>query len=109
MADRQATMYSGTSFTMATAGLRIADILFRYGSDEFAALLNDTSSETAALIGERIRTAVRSASFTHRDVGSLALDVATTAVSCPTDGESLTELIAKAHPNRKPSALTQGV
>ncbi len=30
------------------AGLRVADILFRYGSDEFVALLNDSSAESGS-------------------------------------------------------------
>jgi diguanylate cyclase (GGDEF)-like protein len=41
----------------ATAGLRLAKILFRYG--RLVALLNDTNSESARIISERIREKIR--------------------------------------------------
>jgi diguanylate cyclase (GGDEF)-like protein len=43
----------------ATAGLRLADILFRYGSDAFVALLNDTNPELAKFAAGRIREGIR--------------------------------------------------
>jgi len=79
----------------AMAGLRLADILFRSSSDEFVALLSNTSSETAGLIGKRIQDAIQVAPLSNGE-GSIALDITTTAVSFPRDGESLPALTAKA-------------
>ena len=92
---------------LATAGLRLADILFRYGSDEFVALLNDTSSEVAALIGVRIREAVRVTPFRHSD-DSIPLDITAIAVTSPFDGDSLPVLIkrARAESRHQPGAWT---
>lgn len=38
--------------------LRNVDMVFRYGGEEFLVLLSNTSSEAAALVGERLRQAV---------------------------------------------------
>ncbi|PYR63107.1 MAG: hypothetical protein DMF91_04485, partial [Acidobacteria bacterium] len=45
------------------AGLRVADILFRYGSNEFVALLNDTDPDTAIVVASRIRDSIRDQPF----------------------------------------------
>ena len=80
----------------AMAGLRIADILFRYGSDELVALLNDTHLESAQVIGERIRDTIRASSLPLATTNSLRVDVAVIAVSFPDDGHSLHALIRTA-------------
>jgi diguanylate cyclase (GGDEF)-like protein/putative nucleotidyltransferase with HDIG domain len=80
----------------AAASLRIADILFRYEGDELIALLNDSSTETAQIIGERIRQTIRSTPLVHGDAVNLAIDVSVAAVSFPIDGESISELIQAA-------------
>ena len=77
----------------AVAGLRLADILFRYDSNEFVALLNDTSSEVATLIGERIRDAIRATPFSDDANSLIQLDIKAIAVGCPSDGASLSALI----------------
>ncbi len=76
----------------ATSALRLADILFRYGSDEFVALLNDTTVESARLVGERIRDTIRA---NPAAVGGLLLqvEVSITTVSSPKDGETLPALV----------------
>ena len=76
-----------------TAGLRVADILFRYGSDEFIALLNDTSAETGSAAAQRIRANIHSNPLTPTSGHSLDVGVLVTAVSAPADGESLVALI----------------
>jgi diguanylate cyclase (GGDEF)-like protein/putative nucleotidyltransferase with HDIG domain len=80
----------------ATAGLRVADILFRYGSDEFVALLNDTTCDLAMLMGERIRNVIRTSTFPHGELSAIPVDVEVIAVSCPADGESIPSLIQAA-------------
>jgi diguanylate cyclase (GGDEF)-like protein/putative nucleotidyltransferase with HDIG domain len=80
----------------ATAGLRVADILFRYGSDEFIALLNETSAETGAAVAHRIRENIRTNSLTGGLGRHVKVDVAVTAVSAPHEGTDLTNLISTA-------------
>jgi diguanylate cyclase (GGDEF)-like protein len=77
----------------ATAGLRSADILFRYGDDEFVALLNDTSPEAAAIVATRIRIALRNTPLPLRDNRSIVIDVSVEDVTSPADGRSLANLI----------------
>jgi diguanylate cyclase (GGDEF)-like protein len=79
----------------ATAGLRLADILFRYGSDGFVALLSDTNSESARLVAGRIREGIRTNPL---KVGgeSIQVEVSVTAASSPTDGETLPSLLESA-------------
>lgn len=80
----------------ARAALRVADILFRSGGDEFVALLNDTGPDTATEVAARIRDNVR-----HHRVQQLGemiqVDATVTAVSAPVDGHSLRDLMAVAH------------
>jgi diguanylate cyclase (GGDEF)-like protein/putative nucleotidyltransferase with HDIG domain len=81
----------------ATAELRVADILFRYGSDEFVALLNDTNSESAKIVGDRISEGIRNNPLFLPADGSIPIDVLVTTVSSPRDGDSLATLIEAAH------------
>jgi diguanylate cyclase (GGDEF)-like protein/putative nucleotidyltransferase with HDIG domain len=80
----------------ATAGLRVADILFRYGSDEFIALLNETNAETGNIVAYRIRDNIRVNSLTSLVGKQVSVDVSVTAVSAPIDGTSLADLISTA-------------
>jgi diguanylate cyclase (GGDEF)-like protein/putative nucleotidyltransferase with HDIG domain len=89
----------------ATAGLRLADILFRYGSDEFVALLNDTNSESASLVGSRIREGIRTNPLNVRGQ-SIQVDVSVTAVSSATDGETLPTLVETARARTTDSSIT---
>lgn len=45
------------------AGLRGGDLLYRWGGDEFAAILRDTDPDTAARIAERLRQKIEKANF----------------------------------------------
>ena len=84
----------------ATAGLRLADILFRYGSDEFVALLNDTSADSAMLVAERIKEGLRSNPMTI-DSQPLSVEVSVTAVSPPGDGDAFPTLVETARMRAK--------
>src|SRR5206468_2486928 len=77
----------------ATEGLRVADILFRYSSDEFVALLIDTDTDAATAIGERIETAIRGNAVVLGSDQSLVIDVEVAAAAFPADGDSLDVLI----------------
>jgi diguanylate cyclase (GGDEF)-like protein/putative nucleotidyltransferase with HDIG domain len=77
-------------------GLRVADILFRYGSHQFVALLNGTNSEAAKTIGERVRQGVQAEPFRLSTHERIQVGVSITEVSSPSDGSSLEELIGTA-------------
>ncbi len=79
----------------ATAGLRLADILFRYGSDELVALLNETTNEAARFVGDRIREGIRSNPLIVNEQ-LLRVEVSVTAVSSPSDGDTLLALVETA-------------
>src|SRR5207245_221279 len=71
----------------ARVGLRVADLLFRSGSDEFVALLNETDREAAIEVAGRIRDSVRNHPVAVR--GEMILvDANVTCVSVPVDGHS---------------------
>lgn len=59
------------------SALRSRDVLFRYGGDEFAAILPDTTVEGAVVIGERLRRTVQRASWPRRTV-TLSVGIAGT-------------------------------
>jgi diguanylate cyclase (GGDEF)-like protein/putative nucleotidyltransferase with HDIG domain len=75
----------------ATGALRLADILFRYGSDELVALLNDTTSQAARLVGDRIRDAIQAQRSAR--TSSVIIDITVTTASYPDDGDSLEVLL----------------
>jgi diguanylate cyclase (GGDEF)-like protein/putative nucleotidyltransferase with HDIG domain len=91
----------------ATAGLRLADILFRYGSDEFVALLNDTSADSAMLVAERIREGLRANPMTI-DGQPLSVEVSVTAVSPPGDGGAFPTLVETARMRAKGLTTSHG-
>ena len=91
----------------ATAGLRLADILFRYGSDEFVVLLNDTNAESAKVVGERIRDGIRTHRLPLHTDGLVEVDVSVIAVSSPGDGASLPALIETARARTRDSGVAQ--
>jgi diguanylate cyclase (GGDEF)-like protein/putative nucleotidyltransferase with HDIG domain len=78
------------------AGLRITDLLFQHGSDEFVVLLNEADAQTAARIASSIRDNVRSQPITSKGGNRIAIDVTITCVAAPTDGASFPDLIATA-------------
>lgn len=78
------------------AGLRVADILFRYGSDEFVALLNDTDPDTAVVVSSRIRESIREHGFALKGGSTITIEATVVAVCAPSDGRSLHELMSAA-------------
>ena len=80
----------------AKAGLGVSDILFRYGSDEFVALLNHTDVPAATILAERIRENVLAQGVPLKAGTVLAVETNITCVSAPRDGASFAELMAVA-------------
>jgi diguanylate cyclase (GGDEF)-like protein len=74
--------------------LRSTDIPARYGGDEFAILLPETSAQAARSAAERIRAAFAKAA--HIGHGGEEIDVAMSigAATFPADGRTATELMA---------------
>ena len=82
--------------TLIQGKLRKTDRLFRYGGDEFVAVLPETGTEGALRLANRLRRAVRS----HHFLGSEGLAVSMTAsfgvATFPHDGTSREALIRAA-------------
>jgi diguanylate cyclase (GGDEF)-like protein/putative nucleotidyltransferase with HDIG domain len=76
--------------------LRVTDILFRYGGDEFVALLTKTDSSTAAAIADSIRRTVVDHRLLLRQGEVVQVTVDVVCVSSPPDGSTLRELVASA-------------
>lgn len=73
--------------------IRPQDICCRYGGEEFAILLPDTSEAEAAVVAERLRTAVESAKLMGT---SMPLTISLGIASYPTHGEWQDELVTRA-------------
>ncbi len=76
--------------------LRESDFAARYGGDEFAILLPDTTAVAAARAAERIREAFASSAFEGGSRRPVAISLAVGAATFPADGRTATELIAVA-------------
>jgi diguanylate cyclase (GGDEF)-like protein/putative nucleotidyltransferase with HDIG domain len=83
--------------------LRGADILFRYAGDEFVVLLSHTDRETAEIIANRITGVLGASPYALPDGSSLPVAVGIAIATHPTDGTSLTDLIAAAQQRLVPS------
>lgn len=77
-------------------GLRVSDVLFRYGSDQFVALLNHSNLSAAKLIAERIQENIQEHVLSSKSGSSVAIQTTVTCVSAPCDGGSFRELMAVA-------------
>jgi diguanylate cyclase (GGDEF)-like protein/putative nucleotidyltransferase with HDIG domain len=77
-------------------GLRVADILFRYGGDEFVALLNRTAPEMALTMADNIRRAIADHKLMLRDGEVVQVTTDIVCVSSPSDGTTLRELVGSA-------------
>ena len=82
----------------ARTALRLADILFRYESDELVAVVNDSNAEIAEAMALRIRDSVRLNPLLLRDGTAVDVRVEVATVSPRQNGEALADLIAKARP-----------
>ncbi len=76
--------------------LRSADILFRYGGDEFVVLLSHTDRETAQAVANRVRTILGASPYSLPDGSLLPTAVAMAIASHPADGTSLADLLVAA-------------
>jgi diguanylate cyclase (GGDEF)-like protein/putative nucleotidyltransferase with HDIG domain len=76
--------------------LRVADILFRYGGDEFVALLNRTSPDTARMMADHIRQTIAEHRLMLRNGEIVQVMTDIVCVSSPSDGTTLRELINSA-------------
>jgi diguanylate cyclase (GGDEF)-like protein len=74
---------------------RNADVLARYGGDEFIMLLPETDAEQLRELADRIRTAVENAAFDEQGE-RIATTVSIGLASCPADAVSPKDLINKA-------------
>jgi len=79
-------------------GLRKADIISRFGGEEFVVLLPETSKEDAAIISERIRSSVENFQFPHYRINpDVKITVSIGVSSYPDDGiYNAGELLKKA-------------
>lgn len=74
--------------------LRKCDIPFRYGGEEFIAILPETSREPAAMVAERIRQTIATESRRHLpEYIPHGVTVSVGVASFPEDGESADELL----------------
>jgi diguanylate cyclase (GGDEF)-like protein len=95
--------------------LRQMDMLARFAGDEFLAVMPGASGQVAAMVAERVRTAVESQVFNVKTGRNVEVRVSAGAGSYPADGETADELLqaatrdmhrdkqARKHPNA-PSA-----
>lgn len=88
--------------------LRKCDIPFRYGGEEFVALLPETSREAAVLVAERIRQAIESESRRHLPESiAHGVTVSVGVAAYPADAETADGLL-KIGDDRMYRAKTQG-
>ena len=74
---------------------RSADVVARYGGDEFVMLLPETDAEQLQELADRIRTAVANTAFDEQGQ-RVSTTVSIGVASCPTDAVSPQDLIHKA-------------
>lgn len=73
---------------------RAADLVAKYGGDEFMIILPHTGLEGAAVMGERIRKAVADASFINAETGDITISLGISVF--PGHGRSVEDLVASA-------------
>ena len=78
------------------ANLRASDVATRYGGDEFALILPETSARNAVVVCERIQAAFRAAPFSADGRTPLPVGTSIGVATHPADGRTATELIAAA-------------
>ena len=78
------------------ATCRSGDVIGRYGGDEFMVILPATPPDRALVIGARIRDAVADRQLRLPGGAAVPLRASIGLASCPSDGTTAAELIAKA-------------
>ncbi len=73
--------------------VREVDLLFRYGGDEFTALLVETDSDGAQLVAERIRRTIEEHLFTYSDDISFRLTATIGHATFPEDARDKERLV----------------
>ncbi len=81
-----------------TETLRTSDLAFRYGGEEFAALLPETDADHAAVTAERLRTAFVEEEFAPAE-GEKVHKSLSLGVSAHRPGEQATDFVARADEN----------
>ena len=76
--------------------LREVDTVARYGGEEFICLLSETDLDGALITAEKIRDAVRSASFDHQGEERIDITVSIGVACFPAHGESYQGLVGAA-------------
>ena len=76
--------------------LRQMDMLARFAGDEFLAVMPGANAQVAAMVAERVRSAVESQVFNVKTGRNVQVRVSAGAASYPADGETADELLAAA-------------
>lgn len=77
-------------------GVRVGDVLFRQGSDDFVVLLNDADAETATAVAGRIRALITERGVVLASGDPLAVPVSVGIACAHDDGRSLGDLLSAA-------------
>jgi diguanylate cyclase (GGDEF)-like protein len=76
--------------------LRQMDMLARYAGDEFLTVMPGASGQVAAMVSERVRTAIESEQFPVKTGRNIQISVSVGAGCYPADGETADELLLAA-------------
>ncbi|NIO17158.1 MAG: diguanylate cyclase [Deltaproteobacteria bacterium] len=78
---------------LARDAIRDADVLCRYGGEEFAVILPETDSKTAMVIAERIRRRTQERAFAFEG-NDIRVTVSVGVACCPGDGANVGDLVS---------------
>jgi diguanylate cyclase (GGDEF)-like protein len=78
------------------AQLRMIDLAFRYGGDEFVVLLPQTSKDSALIVAKRLRDSLRNTEFCKEEGLNLAARASIGLATYPHDAKSPHEIIRQA-------------
>jgi diguanylate cyclase (GGDEF)-like protein/putative nucleotidyltransferase with HDIG domain len=84
------------------------DLLFRYGDDEFVALLSTTDSSEAETMATRMRDKIRNRRVLLPAGSFISVDITATAIRTPDDGKSLQDLVGAARTRGSSHGVRRG-